>query len=127
MPAGRQIAMYIARQLTGATLEEIGREFGGRHHTTVLHSIEKVQAMRRSDSTLDCAIRGWLTHLISLPAKSFRLGESFQANFRCARRFPQKWVGMLQAAIQFPFQRLHPKGSNSISTARLEPRIVAGD
>jgi len=64
----RQIAMYIARQLTGATLEEIGREFGGRHHTTVLHSIEKVQAMRRSDSTLDCAIRGWLTHLISLPA-----------------------------------------------------------
>jgi hypothetical protein len=45
----RQIAMYIARQLTGASLEEIGREFGGRHHTTVLHSINKIEAMRRSD------------------------------------------------------------------------------
>jgi hypothetical protein len=40
-----QIAMYIARQLTGASLEEIGREFGHRHHTTVLHSIDKVERM----------------------------------------------------------------------------------
>jgi hypothetical protein len=45
----RQVAMYIAWQLTGASLQEIGREFGGRHHTTVLHSINKIEAMRRSD------------------------------------------------------------------------------
>ena len=53
----RQIAMYIARQLTGASLQEIGHQFGGRHHTTVLHSIRKIDAMRRSDGALDYAIR----------------------------------------------------------------------
>jgi chromosomal replication initiator protein len=44
--------MYIVRQLTGVSLQEIGRAFGGRHHTTVLHSINKIEAMRRSDMTL---------------------------------------------------------------------------
>ena len=53
----RQIAMYIARQLTGASLLEIGREFGHRHHSTVLHSISRMEEMRRSNSALDCAIR----------------------------------------------------------------------
>jgi hypothetical protein len=48
----RQIAMYIVRQLTGASLQEIGREFGGRHHSTVLHSINKIEAMRCSDKAL---------------------------------------------------------------------------
>jgi chromosomal replication initiation ATPase DnaA len=52
----RQIAMYIARQLTGASLEEIGREFGARHHTTVLHSIHKIDEMRRSDKVLSATI-----------------------------------------------------------------------
>jgi hypothetical protein len=53
----RQIAMYIARQLTGASLQEIGREFGNRHHTTTLHAIRRIERMRLSDSALDCAIR----------------------------------------------------------------------
>jgi Bacterial dnaA protein helix-turn-helix len=52
----RQLAMYIVRQLTGASLVEIGREFGGRHHTTVLHSINKVEEMRRSDEALNRTI-----------------------------------------------------------------------
>jgi hypothetical protein len=52
----RQIAMYIVRQLTGASLEEIGREFGDRHHTTVLHSINKIEAMRRTDEALNRTI-----------------------------------------------------------------------
>jgi hypothetical protein len=52
----RQIAMYIVRQLTGASLQEIGREFGGRHHTTVLHSINKIEEMRRSDKALNRTI-----------------------------------------------------------------------
>ena len=38
----RQIGMYLCRRLTNASLPEIGREFGGKHHTTVLHSIKKV-------------------------------------------------------------------------------------
>jgi len=52
----RQIPMYIARQLTGASLEEIGREFSGRHHSTVLHSINKIEAMRRTDEALNRTI-----------------------------------------------------------------------
>ena len=52
----RQLAMYIARQVTGASLQEIGREFGGRHHTTVLHSINKIEQMRRSDEALNRTI-----------------------------------------------------------------------
>jgi chromosomal replication initiator protein len=52
----RQLAMYIVRQLTGASLEEIGREFGGRHHTTVLHSFKRIEVMRRSDEALNRTI-----------------------------------------------------------------------
>ena len=52
----RQIAMYIAKQLTGASFEEIGREFGGKHHTTVLHAVNKVEAMRRVDEALNSTI-----------------------------------------------------------------------
>ena len=48
--------MYIARQLTEASLQEIAREFGGRHHTTVLHSINKIEEMRRSDGELNRTI-----------------------------------------------------------------------
>jgi hypothetical protein len=52
----RQLAMYIARQLTGTSLQEIGREFGGRHHTTVLHSINRIGEMRRTDEALNRTI-----------------------------------------------------------------------
>jgi chromosomal replication initiator protein len=48
----------LARQLTGATLGEIGRQFGGKHHSTVLHSIRKIEAMRRTDRILDRTITG---------------------------------------------------------------------
>jgi len=48
--------MYIARQLTGASLQEIGRQFGGRHYTTVLHSINKIETMRRTDEALNRTI-----------------------------------------------------------------------
>ena len=52
----RQIAMYIVRQLTAASLPEIGRQFGGRHHTTVLHAINKIEELRRADKALDRTI-----------------------------------------------------------------------
>jgi chromosomal replication initiator protein len=41
----RQIAMYLCKKLTKASLPEIGREFGGKHHTTVLHSINKINEL----------------------------------------------------------------------------------
>jgi chromosomal replication initiator protein len=45
----RQIAMYLARQLTHASLAEVGRAFGGKDHTTVLHAVEKIQTLLRDD------------------------------------------------------------------------------
>ena len=48
----RQIAMYLAKQMTEASLPEIGRQFGGKHHTTVMHSIAKIDEQRRRDKDL---------------------------------------------------------------------------
>lgn len=46
----RQIAMYLAKELTTASLTEIGRAFGGKHHTTVMHSIQKIDRERQTNS-----------------------------------------------------------------------------
>ena len=48
----RQIAMYLAKSLTSRSLPEIGRRFGGRDHTTVLHSVRKVEQMIKDDGEL---------------------------------------------------------------------------
>src|SRR6202451_3087564 len=47
-----QIAMYLAKQMTAASLPEIGRQFGNKHHTTVMHSIGKIDEQRRTDKDL---------------------------------------------------------------------------
>jgi chromosomal replication initiator protein len=52
----RQIAMYLAKQLTEASLPEIGRQFGGKHHTTVMHSIGKIDEQRRADKNLNSTL-----------------------------------------------------------------------
>jgi chromosomal replication initiator protein len=49
----RQIAMYLAKHLTEASLPEIGRQFGGKHHTTVLHSVDKIEQARKGDKDLN--------------------------------------------------------------------------
>lgn len=49
----RQIAMYLVKELTAASLPEIGRAFAGKHHTTVLHSIQKIERLRQSDVDLN--------------------------------------------------------------------------
>jgi chromosomal replication initiator protein len=45
----RQVAMYLAKALTSRSLPEIGRKFGGRDHTTVLHAVRKVEEVRTQD------------------------------------------------------------------------------
>jgi chromosomal replication initiator protein len=59
----RQIAMYIVKQLTSASLPEIGKQFGGKHHTTVLHSIHKIENLRRNDKDLNRTINRLLDSL----------------------------------------------------------------
>ena len=49
----RQVAMFVVKQLTSASLPEIGRQFGGKHHTTVLHSINKIESQRLTDKDLN--------------------------------------------------------------------------
>ncbi|HEY3442352.1 MAG TPA: chromosomal replication initiator protein DnaA [Paludibaculum sp.] len=56
----RQVAMYLCKELTQASLPEIGRHFGGKHHTTVIHSIRKVEELRNADPDLNRLIHSVL-------------------------------------------------------------------
>jgi chromosomal replication initiator protein len=52
----RQIAMYLCKNLTNASLPEIGKSFGGKHHSTVIHSIRKVEDLRKKDGDFNTVI-----------------------------------------------------------------------
>jgi len=56
----RQIAMYLCKSLTHASLPEIGRSFGGKHHSTVIHSIRKVEDLRKRDSDFNSLMHNFL-------------------------------------------------------------------
>jgi chromosomal replication initiator protein len=56
----RQIAMYLCKSLTHASLPEIGRSFGGKHHSTVIHSIRKVEVLRKKDGDFNTLIGNFL-------------------------------------------------------------------
>src|SRR5204862_5727798 len=48
----RQVAMYLCKRLTKHSFPEIGRAFGGKHHTTVMHSVDKIESLVVTDGTL---------------------------------------------------------------------------
>ena len=48
----RQVAMYLAKTLTSRSLPDIGRRFGGRDHTTVIHAVRKIEELRATDSQI---------------------------------------------------------------------------
>jgi len=56
----RQVAMYLCKNLTHASLPEIGRSFGGKHHSTVIHSIRKVEELRKKDGDFNTQIGNFL-------------------------------------------------------------------
>jgi chromosomal replication initiator protein len=56
----RQVAMYLCKSLTHASLPEIGRSFGGKHHSTVIHSIRKVEDLRKKDGNFNILIGNFL-------------------------------------------------------------------
>jgi len=56
----RQIAMYLCKSLTAASLPEIGRSFGGKHHSTVIHSIRKVEDLRKKNPDFNSLIGNFL-------------------------------------------------------------------
>ncbi len=59
----RQIAMYLSKELTKCSLPEIGKKFGGKHHTTVIHSIRKIDKLRRDDPEFDKEINSLISSI----------------------------------------------------------------
>jgi chromosomal replication initiator protein len=59
----RQIGMYLAKELTKASLPEIGKKFGGKHHTTVLHSVRKIEKMRNDDPEFNKEIHSMISQI----------------------------------------------------------------
>jgi chromosomal replication initiator protein len=59
----RQIAMYLCKTLTHASLPEIGRSFGGKHHSTVIHSIRKIETLRKKDRDFNNVVNGLIERL----------------------------------------------------------------
>ncbi len=59
----RQVAMYLVKELTAASLPEIGRAFGGKHHTTVIHSIQRVTEMKQTSAEINRLIHRLLDSL----------------------------------------------------------------
>jgi len=59
----RQIAMYICKELTNKSLPQIGKEFGGKHHTTVLHSVRKIRSLRKKDPEISSAVNSIVNSL----------------------------------------------------------------
>jgi chromosomal replication initiator protein len=58
----RQVAMYMCKALTRASLPEIGKAFGGKHHSTVIHSIQKIDGMRQRDAEFSATIQNLLAN-----------------------------------------------------------------
>ena len=56
----RQVAMYLCKALTHASLPEIGRSFGGKHHSTVIHSVKKIEELRKNNPEVDHQVKNLL-------------------------------------------------------------------
>jgi len=59
----RQVAMYISKELTKSSLPEIGKKFGGKHHTTVLHSIRKIEKLKTTDAKFNKEINKIINYI----------------------------------------------------------------
>jgi chromosomal replication initiator protein len=59
----RQIAMYLSKEMTKASLPEIGKKFGGKHHTTVIHSVRKIEKLRTDDPEFNREINSLISFI----------------------------------------------------------------
>ncbi|HDJ23458.1 MAG TPA: chromosomal replication initiator protein DnaA, partial [Candidatus Aminicenantes bacterium] len=59
----RQVGMYLAKKLTNASLPEIGRKFGGKHHTTVLHSLRKIERLLEESPDFHRELNNLINHI----------------------------------------------------------------
>ena len=73
----RQVSMYLAKHVGRWSLSQIGRFYNGRHHTTVLHAIVKIERLRRSDESVDALIEVLTGELAPGPHESPRRSREF--------------------------------------------------
>jgi hypothetical protein len=78
----RQVAMYLAKNVAGWSTPRIGRFYNGRHHTTVLHAIAKIERLRQADETIDALIEV-LTATLS-PSMEGQLSQRFERGWSTA-------------------------------------------
>ena len=78
----RQVSTYLAKNVGGWSMTKIGRFYNGRHHTTVLHAIEKIEQLRQTDESLDALIEV-LTAALS-PDMEGRLTERHEPGWTAA-------------------------------------------
>ena len=78
----RQVSMYLAKNVAGWSTTRIGRFYNGRHHTTVLHAIAKIERLRQTDETIDALVEV-LTAALS-PTMERSLGERFEGRWSTA-------------------------------------------
>lgn len=79
--------MYLAKHVCGWSTTKIGRFYNGRHHSTVLHAIGKVESLRRTDGSIDAVVE------VLIGALSPRVAET------SAERFEPKWTAVMMEAI----------------------------
>src|SRR6516225_8686422 len=73
----RQVSMYLGKHVGRWSLSKIGRFYNGRHHTTVLHAIVKIERLRRSDESVDALIEVLTGELAPGPHESPRRSREF--------------------------------------------------
>jgi len=83
----RQVSMYLAKNVGGWSTTRIGRFYNGRHHTTVLHAIEKIERLRQTDESVDALIEVLTVEL------------SPQMEGRFTERFEPGWTAALIEAV----------------------------
>jgi hypothetical protein len=96
----RQIAVYLAKQTTEASLPEIGRAFGGRHHTTVMHAIAKMDELRRTDAALDRTVRKLMDTLQAVIGSPIQEYTQMMAQFPTLTEAATAWLTSGLSAIE---------------------------
>jgi chromosomal replication initiator protein len=61
----RQVAMFLCKELTDHSLSEIGKDFGGKHHTTVLHAIRKITQLQKEDPKMKATLDRLVQNVVS--------------------------------------------------------------
>src|SRR6266851_9072389 len=83
----RQVSMYLAKSVGGWSTTRIGRFYNGRHHTTVLHAIQKIKRLRQTDESLDALIE----------VLTVALSPYMEGCF--TKRFQPEWITSLIDAV----------------------------